>query len=68
MFTDAEDYSMEIELPLVGCKQNIAIFGDITRKDIETEQIFFDAILQDTGSVSAERWSSPASRKNASKL
>ena len=48
IFTDADDYSMEIELPLAGCSQNINIFGNITRKDIETEQIFFDAILQDT--------------------
>ncbi|MBO6250829.1 MAG: hypothetical protein J6N71_05720 [Muribaculaceae bacterium] len=48
IFTDADDYSMEIELPLADCPQNINIFGNITRKDIETEQIFFDAILQDT--------------------
>lgn len=30
------------------CPQNIAIFGLITRKDIDTEEIFFDAVLQDT--------------------
>ncbi len=24
IFTDADDYSMEIELPLAGCQQNIA--------------------------------------------
>ncbi|MBR1882724.1 MAG: hypothetical protein IJ808_06885 [Muribaculaceae bacterium] len=48
VFTDADDYSMEIELPLADCKRNIAIFGNITRKDIDTERIFFDAILQDT--------------------
>ena len=47
-FTDADDYSMEIELPLADCPQNIAIFGLITRKDIDTEEIFFDAVLQDT--------------------
>ncbi len=47
-FTDADDYSMEIELPLAGCPQNIAIFGLITRKDIDSEQIFFDAVLRDT--------------------
>ena len=27
IFTDADDYSMEIELPLADCPQNIAIFG-----------------------------------------
>ena len=47
-FTDADDYSMEIELPLADCPQNIAIFGLLTRKDIDTEEIFFDAVLQDT--------------------
>ena len=47
-FTDADDYSMEIELPLAGCPQNIAIFGLITRKDIDCGQVFFDAVLRDT--------------------
>ena len=47
-FTDADDYSLEIELPLADCPQNIAIFGLITRKDIDTETVFFDAVLQDT--------------------
>ena len=48
IFTDADDYSMEIELPLAGCPQNIAVFGMLTRKDVDTENIFFDAVLQDT--------------------
>ena len=48
ILTDADDYSMEIELPLAGCDQNIDIFGNLTRKDIDTEQIFFDAVLHDT--------------------
>ena len=48
IFTDADDYSMEIELPLADCPQNIAIFGMITRKDVDTGDIFFDAVLQDT--------------------
>ena len=42
IFTDADDYSMEIELPLADCPQNIAIFGMITRKDVDTGDIFFD--------------------------
>ena len=43
-FTDADDYSMEIELPLADCPQNLAIFGIITRKDVNTGAIFFDAV------------------------
>ena len=39
IFTDADDYSMEIELPLADCPQNIAIFGMITRKDVDTGDI-----------------------------
>ncbi|MBR5086075.1 MAG: hypothetical protein IKX31_03600 [Muribaculaceae bacterium] len=49
IFTDADDYTMEIELPLAGCAQNMAIFGMLTRKDVDTDNIFFDAVLQDTG-------------------
>ena len=48
IFTDADDYSIEFELPLAECPQNIAIFGHLTRKDIDTDKIFFDAVLQDT--------------------
>ena len=32
IFTDADDYSMEIEQPLADCPQNLDIFGMITRK------------------------------------
>ena len=48
IFTDADDYSMEIELPLAGCSQNLAVFGMLTRKDVDAETIFYDAVLQDT--------------------
>ena len=48
IFTDADDYSMEIELPLAGCSQNLAVFGMITRKDVDAETIYYDAVLQDT--------------------
>ena len=48
IFTDADDYSMTIELPLARCQQNIDIFGMLTRKDIDADTIFFDAVLQDT--------------------
>ena len=38
---------MEIELPLAGCSQNIAVFGMLMRKDVDDETIFYDAVLQD---------------------
>ena len=48
IFTDADDYSMEIELPLADCPRNLGIFGHLTRKDVDMGNIFFDAVLQDT--------------------
>ena len=69
-FTDADDYSLEIELPVgyfsharqcpsklalhslnrksAECPQNIAVFRRLTRKDVDTDKIFFNAVLQDT--------------------
>lgn len=34
-FTDADGYSLSIELPLKGCRENIAIFGHIDRLDAD---------------------------------
>ena len=48
LFIDADDYSMEIELPLADCPRNLGIFGHLTRKDVDMGDIFFDAVLQDT--------------------
>ena len=42
----ADDYSMEIELPLADCPHNLTIFGMIIRKDVDTGDIFFDAVLK----------------------
>ena len=47
-FMDADDYSLEIVLPLADCPQNIDIFGMLTRKDVDADTIFYDAVLQDT--------------------
>ena len=55
IFTDADDYSIEIELPLADWPQNLDIFGIITRKDVDTGDIFFDAMLK--------KWN-PSSQKN----
>lgn len=46
LFTDSDEYSMNIELPL-DCKENFEIFGYITRKDCEHQQIYYEAELQD---------------------
>ncbi len=48
IFTDADDYdySMEIELPLADCPQNLDIFGMITLKEVDAGDIFFDAVLR----------------------
>ena len=40
MSPDADDYSMEIVLPLADCPQNLDIFSMITRKDVDTGDIF----------------------------
>ena len=34
-FSGADSYSLAITFPLKDCPQNIAIFGHITRKDVE---------------------------------
>ena len=44
LFTDADDYSMEIELPLADCPRNLGIFGHLTRKDI-------NGMMEDSGTV-----------------
>ena len=40
-FTEADDYSLNIELPLAGCPQNIGIFGHINRFDSDTDTIVY---------------------------
>ena len=42
LFHDRDDYSLSIELPL-GCPQNDAIFGNINRKDVDVNSIYFAA-------------------------
>lgn len=45
LFTEAEDYSLEIELPLNS--HNRSIFGNIHRQDFDKEPIYFDAVIID---------------------
>lgn len=42
LFMDRDDYSLSIELPL-GCPENDAIFGNINRKDVDIDNIYFAA-------------------------
>lgn len=41
LFTDAEGYTLTISFPLASCPDNIAIFGHVNRKDIDTEKSVF---------------------------
>lgn len=34
LFTDSGDFTLEVELPLSGCPQNVRIFGALHRKDV----------------------------------
>lgn len=42
LFHDREDYTMNIELPL-NQRENALIFGNINRKDVDVDKIYFDA-------------------------
>ena len=42
LFMDRDDYSLSIELPL-GCPENDAIFGQVNRKDVDINNIYFAA-------------------------
>ncbi len=46
-FTEADGYTLEIELPLKDCQQNLAIFGHINRHDAPLNTNTFNATLQD---------------------
>lgn len=46
-FSDADDYSLSITLPLAGCPDNRAIFGHIDRMDSDSRQMVLDATIVD---------------------
>lgn len=48
-FTDADDYTFSITLPLRGCPENTAIFGNIHRLDITDKRKILNATLTDKG-------------------
>lgn len=46
-FTDADDYTLSITLPLAGCPQNLSIFGHVERMDFTTRRIVKEASIID---------------------
>ena len=62
IFTDADDYSMEIELPLADCPQNLDIFGMITRKDVDTGDISLMRCLPWDISIGTQKRESPRAK------
>lgn len=46
-FTGSDSYSLSITFPLKGCSENIAIFGNIHRTDVDNRQIKFDCTIID---------------------
>ena len=46
MFSDSEDYTLAITLPLAGCVRNQLIFGNIDRKDFRAEKIRFNCEIR----------------------
>lgn len=45
IFTDADNYSLEIELLLADSTQNNAIIGIIIRMGVDSGDIFFDKVF-----------------------
>ena len=62
IFTDADDYSMEIELPLADCPQNLDIFGMITRKDVGPGDISLMRCLPWDISIGTQKRESPRAK------
>lgn len=46
-FTGSDSYSLSITFPLKGCNENIAIFGNLHRTDVENKQIVYDCTIMD---------------------
>ena len=46
-FTDSDSYTLAITLPLAGCPQNLAIFGNINRKDVNNPNTVMSCEIRD---------------------
>jgi len=48
-FSDADDYTLSITLPLADCPENLKIFGHVDRMDVDSRHIVLEASLIDRG-------------------
>lgn len=46
-FSDADDYTLSITLPLADCPENLDIFGHLDRMDIDTRHVVLEASIVD---------------------
>ncbi|MDE5988975.1 MAG: hypothetical protein K2H17_06220 [Duncaniella sp.] len=46
-FSDADDYTLSITLPLADCPENLDIFGHVDRMDIDSRHIVLEASIVD---------------------
>ncbi|MDE7136182.1 MAG: hypothetical protein K2N91_06075, partial [Muribaculaceae bacterium] len=46
-FSDADDYTLSITLPLAGCSDNLEIFGHVDRMDVDSRHIVLPASIVD---------------------
>lgn len=46
-FSDADDYTLSITLPLAGCQENLDIFGHIDRMDVDSRHVVLEASIVD---------------------
>ena len=49
LFSGSDGYTLSITFPLKDCPENIAIFGNINRKDVSTGKVIFDCEIRDRG-------------------
>jgi hypothetical protein len=51
LFSGSDDYTLNITFPLKDCAQNLAIFGNIHRADIDKSKVRFDCEIRDRNFV-----------------
>lgn len=49
LFSGSDGYTRSITFPLKDCPENIAIFGNINRKDVSKSRVIFDCEIRDRG-------------------
>ena len=49
LFSGSDGYTLSITFPLKDCPENIAIFGNINRKDVSKSKVIFDCEIRDRG-------------------